>query len=1033
MDQLIRIQRPFFYRGRVPISKSWLARALILRSLHPQVRILDWEAGSSDGEDVIHLDVALKRFSNGETSFHIGESGTGLRFLMARLSVKPGTYTITASERLMSRPHNELIRILNILGVEIQKNNPTELKLVCTGWQTVKLPSEIVVDGSESSQFRSALLLAASHISDAKKRPNFIGRNEVSQGYIELTQDLVDQVLRLDRSVLVPEFDASSIATLAAIAKAAQPHGDSAFDPDFANREMNWLRDQIRGTKQPDRFFFQLHEQEEVDLSDSPDLFPILAALGACGIGPRKLKGAPHLRFKETDRIAEIEKLFDLVGIKFQSMTDGILVHQVSDEQREIWKSRRRAGFSFEFAPPNDHRLAFAAAVLAAQGAPIQFDGRGMVAKSFPMFWSIVEGDAPKVAIIGHRGTGKSDLARRWAHWLGAKATAIDLDREIERLVGRSTRELFESEGESEFRFYEKKAFREVDEESRSRIGAFILSCGAGFNVHLLDESWKKIWIRRKTDSDGRIFFDRPRLEPLLHPREESLRRYSIRNKSFSEVSDREYWLAEGKTDPAEQIWARDLFDDDSIFSIGGTVTLMPNVNLVEALQRYLRWGVARIEIRDDLFPHSTFSELWKYLLDLPSQRLLISLRSPTEQAATLEYISRQLKRREMNSLMVDVSFDDIPMTVRALSAHAMEILKDPRLIVVASRHKPLAESDFQTWINLEDEMVSSLGVGQHRFVMKLALVTHDFTQLKAAHHWMEQQRKTRTFLPMSPATERQPRWSWYRLFLGSQVPHGLNFWKDGGGPNADQPDFSSWWRRERFKSQERRYADAKPFAAVLGDPVHHSRTPLEHDSFFTTKELPVFAIPVRREEAEIAIPFLQSLGLVAAAITSPLKEVSGQYFGCEEPVNSVVKARSAWKATSTDEYGFEALWKEAEFIIESARLQREIVVWGGGGVKPAMTRILQDATALNGRFKFLRASQPEDLNWNPDIVIWASGAQRGNWPQKFRPRLIVDLSYTDDSEARAIAQECNSRYLSGLTMFRVQAEKQREFWESHL
>lgn len=1033
MAEVIRVQRPFYFRGRLPFSKSWLARAMILRSLHPHVRILDWEAGPNDGEDVIYLDSALRHLANGGRDFHIGESGTGLRFLMARLSVQPGEYTIAGSERLLNRPHAELIRLLNFLGTQVEKLAPTKMRLVSSGWPLAQLPAEIAVDGSDSSQFRSALLLAASHVSEPQMRPKFIGTNEVSRGYIELTEDLVDQVVNRGRRVLVPEVDASAVATLAAIMKAASPKHETAYEPTFLARELESLRSQVEGTKQPDRIFFRLHHVDEADLSDAPDLFPILAALGACGLGPRKLKGAPHLRHKETDRISEIEKLFRILGIQYQSLPDGIIVTPISEEQRRVWETRRKTGFAFEFSPPNDHRLAFAATVLAAQGAPIQLQGRGMVAKSFPAFWAIVEGEAPKVAIIGHRGTGKTNLARRWAHWMGARATAIDLDREIERLAGKSTRELFENDGEAEFRFYERKAFREADEESRSRIGAFVLSCGAGFDVRLLDDTWKKIWVRRETDADGRIFFDRPRLDPELHPREESQKRFKIRSAGFREAADRQYWLSEGEDDPAEHLWARDLFDEDSISSIGGTITLLPEGNLVESLHRYLRWGVARIEIRDDLFPHSQYPLLWEYLLTLPAERLLISFRAPAERSFTFQHVRQQIGRDDAVSVMVDWAFDESLIQPQELPIELRNLVAHPKVLLVASRHQALTLETRLLWETLERELVSLLQHDRKRLVMKLALVINDFSELKAGHDWVMEAIDGRVFLPMSPESENHPRWTWYRLWRGSEVPHGLNFWKDGAGSASDQPSFSSWWRRERFASRSNNKNGRQPFAAVLGDPIHHSRTPLEHDRFFTTKGLPIFAISVRRSEADLALPFLQSLGLVAAAVTSPLKEVCGTYFHATGAINTIAQSPSGWLATSTDEAGFAALWKEAEVWIERFQLRREIVVWGGGGVLSALEPTLRQATQAQGRLQFMRASQPDVIDWSPDIVIWASGSSRGSWPANFQPRLIVDLAYSDDSEARAIALQLKSRYVSGLTMFRVQAEKQREFWNIHL
>jgi hypothetical protein len=42
---------------------------------------------------------------------------------------------------------------------------------------------------------------------------------------------------------------------------------------------------------------------------------------------------------------------------------------------------------------------------------------------------------------------------------------------------------------------------------------------------------------------------------------------------------------------------------------------------------------------------------------------------------------------------------------------------------------------------------------------------------------------------------------------------------------------------------------------------------------------------------------------------------------------------------------------------------------------------------------------------------------------------MIVDLSYTENSMGRGIAIETGARYISGLTMFKAQAQAQRDFW----
>lgn len=1030
---MIRVQRPFYYRGRIPLSKSWLNRALILKSIHNQIRILDWEPSDLDGEDVLALDRALKDLAEGKTDFFIAESGTGLRFLLARLSILSGQFSVRGSEKLFSRPLDELVRVLGLLDCIIEKKSSTELSVIARGWPNKALALKIA--STETSQFVSALLLAASHRHPGQGvEPIKILEPEapVSAGYIEMTKDLVDQVAVKGRRVLVPEVDASSTATLGALVVA----GNRAENADFVRTELGFLKDQVEKTKQPDRVFFEFVRdffgpeiKREFNLKSAPDLFPIMSALGALQADGVRLAGAPHLRHKESDRISEVVTLLRLIGVSVEEFPDGIETKPVSAELRTEWRRRTEMAFPYIYQPPSDHRLAFAASVLSAAGVPIELIGRGMVAKSFPTFWSIVEGDGPKVALIGHRGTGKTEASRRWAHLLGARATAVDLDREIERLCGRSVRQLFEQDGEGEFRFYEKKAFGEMDEESRRRVGAFLVACGAGFDASRIDQSWQKIWLRRATDEDGRVFFGRPRLDPDVSPIEESKKRYLERTVKYARAANRIFDLSEGDSDPAEQFWIRDLFDEDSLSGLGGAISLTPEMQLGSSIERFLRWGVARLEVRDDLFPHDQFGLVWECIKelvkDLPTNRIIISFRNPLETDRTIAFLEEIIQFDRFAGVTVDWPFE----ITKELPARLRAVIKNPNVDFIASWHGSFENLELDKFVELERSLFKDFSFDQSRpkVAMKLAATIENFAELRILHDWVRQSTGSRVLLPMSKGGHRA-RWSWYRLLRGSRTPMGLSFWRDGNGTSEDQPTFSQWWRRERF-------ADVAKFAAVLGDPVHHSRTPLEHDSFFTSLGMPVFAIQISRDESEAALPFLADLGLVAAAVTSPLKElVCKQLNGSVVDAvgiafNTLVRNENGWSATSTDEAGFRVLWSEAIQTFSQIDFSSSTVLWGGGGIKQSVLNVVPHAIPIRASL----GPAVGEMSIQPELVIWASGKDRGEWPSSWKPKLVLDLSYTDDSAGRTLAIETGAKYISGLSMFRAQAAGQREFWTSQL
>lgn len=1042
---MIRVRRPFILAGRLPVSKSWLNRAFILKSLKPELRIVEWEPSEIDGEDVTHLRVALEKLAEGAREFQIGESGTGLRFLLARLSRETGEFRVRGTDRLLQRPHEALVRALETLGTRVVKSQDAKggyFDLQSRGWPA--RDHRIEIDSSESSQFASALLLSSLGFSHDLKLE--IHGDMRSRGYFEMSEAMI-QAVRNGRRTLVAEPDASSVATFATVSVAAahavrrrslKTHAGETREHD--DREFQFRLDELRSmivkTAQPDRIVFDFIDQLwkphstsilltplEADLSGAPDLFPCLAALAAFAKGTSRFYGAPHLRLKESDRIRGLARLLQTVGITCRELSDGLEVDGISESDEARYEELRRQGLAFEFDPESDHRLAFAAAVLAAGGVPIEVTRRGVVSKSLPLFWAMIEGDAPRIALIGHRGSGKTEAGLRWSRELGPRAMFIDLDREIERISGRSVREIFETEGEQEFRWLEKQAWRDVDAESRRSLGAVIVSCGAGFDPYLIDDSWTRVWFRRATDHDARILSDRPRLNAGLDPASEFLLRKSERDPRFQQTADRVFEIAEGSVDPSERPWVSDLFDTDlessTISNFGGAFTLLSHHNVSEAIERLRRWGVSRIEIRNDLWPLSR-TRAWEAFSTIPSENLLISFRDEKETDSTLRLVSAWLEC-DLLPIAIDWALD-LSMTV---PESLLQAARDGKICLILSWHGSSDSVNSEVFKKIE-----ALEAENPRAIFKIAVSTGDFKSLQVFHDWMMASPQSRVFLPMTPLGESRPRWQWYRAWLGSDA--SLNFWREDDGSSLDQPTFSMWWRQRRFASKKN---GVRPFTAVLGDPVLHSRTPLEHDRFFEERGLPVFAVPVRRSEMPGALSFLKKIGLKFAAVTSPLKET----IQAGSSINTLALVNDEWKTANTDDVGFLELWKAAlarlrecgEAVTPEEEFGASTAVWGGGGVLKSLAATLPNASFYSASQGELRpTAMVPTATTGPRIVVWASGSVRGAWPDSWRPRLIVDLSYTENSLGRAVALETGARYVSGLMMFEAQARAQREFWE---
>ena len=118
----------------------------------------------------------------------------------------------------------------------------------------------------------------------------------------------------------------------------------------------------------------------QMDLTDCPDLFPPLATLAAFAKGPSTLKGIHRLTGKESNRATTIQSEWANVGIRvdLDEATDTMTIHPAPIQAGRI-------------ETHGDHRLAMAAALFGAAGAPVEIVGAECVAKSYPAFFDDLE------------------------------------------------------------------------------------------------------------------------------------------------------------------------------------------------------------------------------------------------------------------------------------------------------------------------------------------------------------------------------------------------------------------------------------------------------------------------------------------------------------------------------------------------------------------------------------------------------------------------------------------------------------------
>ena len=100
---------------------------------------------------------------------------------------------------------------------------------------------------------------------------------------------------------------------------------------------------------------FDRHEPEpapiDVDLHDTGELAPVLAAVCARASGPSTLRGIAHLRLHETDRLSALAHELSALGALVTELPDGLRIEPAPLH-------------GAPFATYDDHRLATAGAVL---------------------------------------------------------------------------------------------------------------------------------------------------------------------------------------------------------------------------------------------------------------------------------------------------------------------------------------------------------------------------------------------------------------------------------------------------------------------------------------------------------------------------------------------------------------------------------------------------------------------------------------------------------------------------------------------
>jgi 3-phosphoshikimate 1-carboxyvinyltransferase len=123
----------------------------------------------------------------------------------------------------------------------------------------------------------------------------------------------------------------------------------------------------------------------DLDLSSMPDQVPTLAALAPFARGTTRIRNVPHLRLKESDRLAAMASELRKLGVEVTEIEDGLVIPG-------LWAETTPPEEQVVVDSHGDHRIAMSLALTGLRRPGVSVANSGVVAKSYPSFWSDLEG-----------------------------------------------------------------------------------------------------------------------------------------------------------------------------------------------------------------------------------------------------------------------------------------------------------------------------------------------------------------------------------------------------------------------------------------------------------------------------------------------------------------------------------------------------------------------------------------------------------------------------------------------------------------
>lgn len=381
-------------RLRAPLhSRDSALMVAALRALGADVQEV---AGDGDfGPDLLVTPLSTSSELAPDTAVDCGLAGTVMRFVPPIAALLNGSVAFDGDPSARVRPMGAVVAGLQGLNVPVTGDGAAKGFLPFTVHGTGSVAGgHLVVDASGSSQFVSALLLVGARFTNGLHLEH-VGKPVPSLDHIAMTVEVLRSLgVTVDDSV--PNHWIVSPGPIAAFDRImeqdlsnAGPFLAAALATKGTVRVRNWPAETTQvGAKWQDilREFGATVTFADgvltvtggelingVELADTSELAPTVAAICALASGPSTLSGIAHLRGHETDRLAALVAEINALGGNAVETADGLT----------ITPAPLQAGLFHSY---EDHRMATAGAIIGLAVEGMTVEDIATTAKTMPEF-----------------------------------------------------------------------------------------------------------------------------------------------------------------------------------------------------------------------------------------------------------------------------------------------------------------------------------------------------------------------------------------------------------------------------------------------------------------------------------------------------------------------------------------------------------------------------------------------------------------------------------------------------------------------